>query len=60
MDYPDQNFAKLKYTDAYLLLIQMDQFYLDSHTDLISIWLHPVSFCYWIKNSDDPVLKYSE
>ena len=60
MDYSDQDFTKLKYTDAYLLLIQRDQFHLDSHTDLISTWLHPVTFYHWIRNLDGLVLKYSE
>ena len=60
MDYPTYGFTKLKYTDVYLLLIQRDQFYLDSRTDLISIWLYPVTFHHWIRNSDGPALKYSE
>ena len=60
MDYSDQGFTKLKYTDVYLLLIQRGQFHLDSHTDLISTRLHLVSFHHWIRNSDGLVLKYSE
>ena len=60
MDYLDPDFAKLKYTYAYLLLIQRGQSHLDSHTDLISTWLHPKIFYYWIKNSDSLTSKYSE
>ena len=60
MDYPDQSFTELKYTDAYLLLIQRGQFHLDSHTDLISTWLHSITFHHWVRNSNDLILKYSE
>ena len=60
MDYLDSNFAKLKYTDAYLLLIQRGQFHLDSCIDLISTWLYPKIFYYWIKNSVSLASKYSE
>ena len=60
MNYSDQDFTKLKYTDVYFLLIQRVQFYLDSHTDLLNTWLHPISFRYWIRNSDGSVPKYNE
>ena len=52
MDYPGLGFDKLKYTNAYLLLIQRGQSYLDSCTDLISNWLHPEIFHHWIRNSE--------
>ena len=60
MDYSDLDFAKLKYTDAYLLLIQRDQSHLDSRTDLTSTWLHPKIFSHWIRNSVNLIPKYSE
>ena len=60
MDYPSLGFAKLKYTDAYLLLIRRDQSHLHSCTDLTSTWLHPKIFRYWIRNSVSLTSKYSE
>ena len=36
MDYPDQDFAKLKYSDTSTPIIWNDQFHLDPHTDFIS------------------------
>ena len=33
MDYPDQDFTKLKYSDTSASIIWRDQFYLDPHTD---------------------------
>ena len=59
MDYPDPDFTKLKYTDAYLLLIRRGQSYLDLCTDLLS-WLHSEIFCHWIRNSVSPASKYSK
>ena len=60
MNYLDLNFAKLKYTDAYLLLIRRGQSHLDSCTHLKSTWLYPKIFYHWIKNSVSPTPKYSE
>ena len=60
MDYPGLDFAKLKYIDAYLLLIRKDQSHLDSGTDLTSTWLHLKIFHHWIKNSVSLTSKYSE
>ena len=60
MDYLDSDFAKLKYTETYVLLIRRDQSHLDSYTDLISTWLHPKIFHHWIRNSVSLALKYSE
>ena len=60
MDYSNPNFAKLKYTDAYLPLIWRNQSHLDSCTDLISTWLYPKIFHHWIRNSVSLVSKYSE
>ena len=60
MDFSGSDFAKLKYTDAYLLLIRRDQSHLDSRTDLTSTWLYPKIFHRWIKNLDSLTSKYSE
>ena len=35
-DYPSQDFAQLKHSDALTPIIQRDQSRLDSHTDFIS------------------------
>ena len=36
MDYPDQDFTKLKYSDALTPIIQRDQSNLDPHIDFTS------------------------
>ena len=60
MDYPDQDFTKLKYSDALTLIIQRDQSRLDPHTDFVSTWLYPVAFCHYIRNVGSLVPKHSE
>ena len=60
MDYRDQDFTKLKYSNASAPIIRKDQFYLDLHTNFISIWLYPVFFHHCIRNTDSLALKYSE
>ena len=59
-DYPDQDFIKLKYSDALTPIIRRGQSHLNSHTDFISIWLYPVAFHHCIRNIDSPTLKHSE
>ena len=60
MDYPEQDFTKLKYSDVLTLILQRDQSHLDSYTDVISTWLYPKIFHHWIKNSSSPISKHSE
>ena len=36
MDYPSQDFAKLKYGDALAPIIQRDQFHLDPYANFVS------------------------
>ena len=60
MNYLDQDFIKLKYSDASASIFQRDQFYLDPHTDFISTWLYLVAFCHYIRNIDSLALKHSE
>ena len=60
MDYSDQNFTKIKYSDLLTPTIWRDQPHLDPHTDFVSIWLYPVAFCHCIKNSNSPAPKHSE
>ena len=60
MDYPDQGFTQLKYSDTSTPIIQRDQSYLDPHIDFICTWLYPIAFCHCIKNSDSPIPKHSE
>ena len=60
MDYPDQNFAKLKYSDTSTPIIWRGQSHLDLRTDFASTWLYPVAFRRYIRNSDSLTLKHSE
>ena len=60
MDYLDQDFTKLKYSDALTLIIRRDQSHLDPHTDFVSTWLYPIVFCHCIRNTDCSVSKHSE
>ena len=60
MDYPDQGFAKLKYSNTSTPIIRKDQSHLDLQTDFASIWWYPVAFRHCIKNLDSPVPKHSE
>ena len=60
MDYPDQDFTQLKYSDALAPIIQRGQFHLDPHIDFVSTWLYLVTFHHCIRNVDSPISKYSE
>ena len=60
MDYPGQNFNKLKYNDTSTPIIQRDQSHLDLHTYYASTWLYPVAFHHYIRNIDSLVPKHSE
>ena len=60
MDYPGQDFTKLKYSDTSTPIIQRDQSYLNPHTDFASTWPYSVAFHHCIKNSDSLAPKYSE
>ena len=60
MDYPYQDFIKLKYNDTPTPIIRRGQYHLDPHTDFVSTSLYPIAFRHYIKNSDSPTSKYSE
>ena len=60
IDYLNQDFFKLKYSNAFSPIILRGQSNFDPHTDFISTWLYPVVFCHCIKNADSPTLKHSE
>ena len=60
MDYPDQGFAKLKYSDTSTPLVWRGQSHLDPDTDFTSILLSLVAFHHCIRNPDSLTLKHSE
>ena len=60
MDYLDQDFTKLKYSEALTPIIWRDQFHLDPHTDFTSTGLYPVVFRHCIRNTNSSILKHSE
>ena len=60
MDYPNQDFTWLRYSDVLTFIIQRGQSHLDSHTDFINIWLYSVAFCIYIRNTGSLTPKHSE
>ena len=60
IDYPDQDFTRLRYSNALTLIIWKNQSHLDLHTNFTSTWLYPVVFRHCIRNIDSPTSKYSE
>ena len=60
MDYSGTGFAKLKYIDTLTPTNSEGSIHIDSHTDLISTWLHLKIFHHWIRNSISLTPKYSE
>ena len=60
MDYPGQDFIKLKYSDTSAPIIWRDQFHLNLHTDFASTWLSPIAFNHCIRNIESPTSKDSE
>ena len=61
MDYPDQDFTKLKYSEALAPIIWRGQSHFDPYTDFASTWLYPVAFHHCIRNLENSLtLKYSE
>ena len=60
MDYSDQDFTKLKYSDTSAPIIWKGQSHLDPYIDFTSTWLYPVAFCHCIRNSDSPAPRHSE
>ena len=60
MDYPDQDFTELKYSDALTPIIWRNQSHFDPHTDFVSTWLYLVAFRYCIRNVGSPALNHSE
>ena len=60
IDYPDQSFTKLKYTNTSTSIIRRGQSHLDPHTDFTSTWLYPVAFHHCIRNSDSLTPKHNE
>ena len=60
IDYPDQNFIKLKYSNTSTPIIRRGQFHLDPHTDFTGTWLYLVAFHHCIKSSGSSAPKHSE
>ena len=60
IDYPDQNFTKLKYSDTSAPIIRRGQSHLNLHTDFTSTWLYPISFRHCIRNLDSLAPKNSK
>ena len=60
MDYPDQDFTELKYTDILTPTYSEGSIPSDLHTDFVSIWLCPKIFHHWIRNSGSLIPKHSE
>ena len=60
MDYPGQNFIKLKYSNIIISIIQRGQSHLDLHIDFASTWLYPIAFHRYIRNPDNSAPKHSE
>ena len=60
MDYPSQDFTKLKYSNALSPIIWRSQSHFDSHIDFASTWLYPVVFHHYIKNVDSLIPKHNE
>ena len=60
MDYPGQNFTKLKYNNVLTPIIWRNQFYLDPYIDFTSTWLYLIVFHHCIRNVDGPAPKHSE
>ena len=60
IDYPDQDFTKLKYSNTSTLIIWRGQSHLDPHIDFVSTWLYRVAFHHYTINTNNPAPKYNE
>ena len=60
MDYLDQDFTKLKYSDVLSSIIWRGQSHLGPHTDFASTWLYSITFRHYIRNVDNLTPKYNE